>query len=155
MLDSQHFQHLVPLSDVSDRVFAPSVALTVTHRAVALVQTVLQCAACMHGCISASLRSSWALSGAVSHLPPCNDCTSIAFLQQRTNQAPRSRYTVPPSRADSHRRPGRWDGGGTAEDDGLHNRCEGRIYGGGKPRMWWNPKQSATHTQTHTSPCTS
>lgn len=155
MLDSQHFQHLVPLNDVSDRVFAPSVALTVTHRAVALVQTVLQCAACMHGCISASLRSSWALSGAVSHLPPCNDCTSIAFLQQRNNQAPRSRYTVPPSRADSHRRPGRWDGGGTAEDDGLHNRCEGRIYGGGKPRMWWNPKQSATHTQTHTSPCTS
>lgn len=54
---------------------------------------------------------------------------SIAFLHQRTNQAPRSRYTVALSRADSHHRPGRCDGGGTPENGGRQGACGCWIYG--------------------------
>ncbi|KAI9516584.1 hypothetical protein NQZ68_013640 [Dissostichus eleginoides] len=43
-------------------------------------------------------------------------------MQNRTKQAPRSRYTVAPGRAHSHHRPGRCDCGGLPENGGLHNR---------------------------------
>lgn len=68
--------------------------------------------------VNQSSWSSWALSGAVSPSAALWELPSIAFLHQRTEQAPRSPDSVAQRRADSQHTPGRCDAGGRAEDGG-------------------------------------
>ncbi len=100
-----------------------------------------------HAYVAVLLSSEWCClaSAFLRKLP------SIAFLHQRTNQAPRSRYTVAPSRAHSHHRPGRCDGGGPPENGGQRNRSGCWIHGllRGKSPGCDETLIKVRHTQAH------
>lgn len=100
-----------------------------------------------HGAASVLLGSEWCCLASVRLLK----LPSIALLHQRTDQAPRSRYTVAPRRADSHRGPGRCDGGGSPEDGGQRDASGSRIYGllRGRSAGCGESLNKVRHTQAH------